>query len=314
MQILDGGIRSRQDDGFVNQLAAGAPALCGRVQGTVEAMYAAMNGTLVAGRVPWPEFARLAAKVGFPGVDVNLPKAMEAGLDATKSLLAELKLKPAVVGLPVEFRKDDAAFRESLKKLPEAAEFSVAIGCPRMTTWVMPSSETPKAELRKIYKERFRACADILARSHMRFGLENVTPLHLRKRFPHEFIWRTDEMLEFAKECGSNVGLLLDSWHWHHAESTIADILKAGKERIVHVQVADAPDLPPEKIVDGERLMPGEGVIDFKAFFAALKKIGYEDGISPEVFGRGLKEMDPEKGARLGLETTQAAMRTAGVL
>jgi sugar phosphate isomerase/epimerase len=60
--------------------------------------------------------------------------------------------------------------------------------------------------------------------------------------------------------------------------------------------------------------MPGEGVIDFKAFFGALKKIGYVDGVSPEVFGRGLKEMPPEQGAKLGLTTTTAVMKKAGVL
>ena len=275
-------------------------------------MYIALNGTLTAGRVPWPEFARLAAETAYPGVDVNIGKAMEAGVEATRALLAELKLKPAVVGLPVEFRKDDATFREGLTKLPEAAQFAAAIACPRMTTWIMPSTDTPKSELRKIYKDRFQACADVLARSHVRLGFENVTPLHLRKQRPHEFIWRTDEMLEFAKECGGNVGLLIDSWHWHHANSTVEEIVRAGN-RIVHVQVADAPKLPPEEIRDNERLMPGEGIIDFAAFFQALQKAGYSEGVSPEVFGRGLKDIAPEEGAKLGLKTTQAVMRKAGV-
>ena len=88
----------------------------------------------------------------------------------------------------------------------------------------------------------------------------------------------------------------------------------AGKDRIVHVQVADAPKLPPEEILDNERLMPGEGIIDWNAFFGALKKIGYDDGVSPEVFGRGLKEMPPEQGAELGLRTSRAVMQKAGVL
>jgi sugar phosphate isomerase/epimerase len=138
--------------------------------------------------------------------------------------------------------------------------------------------------------------------------------MHLQKRFPYEFIWRMDEMLGFAKECGPNVGVLLDSWHWHHAEGTVKDILAAGRDNIVHVQAADAPKLPPEKILDNERLMPGEGTADLIGFFQALRKIGYSDGVSPEVFGRGLKEMPPEEGARLGLETTTAVMKKAGVL
>jgi sugar phosphate isomerase/epimerase len=276
-------------------------------------MYVALNGTLVAGRTPWPEFAELAAKTGFAGTDVNLTKAMDLGLEPTRQLLRRLGLKPAVVGLPVEFRKDEQTFQEGLEKLEAAAQFASALGCPRMTTWILPSSELPKAEQRAVYKKRFQACARILERSKVRLGLENVSPVHLRRRFPYEFIYRTDEMLEFAHECGPNVGLLLDSWHWHHAGSTVKDILAAGKKHIVHVQIADAPDLAPEKIADNERLMPGEGVADLVGFLRALRKVGYDDGISPEVFGRGLKEMSPEAGARLGLETTTAVMKKAGV-
>jgi sugar phosphate isomerase/epimerase len=276
-------------------------------------MYISLQSTLVAGRVKWPAFAELAHKIGYPGTDVSLGEAMAEGVSATRALLSNLQLKAAVVTLPVEFRKDDGAFRADLAKLEDAVQFSVGIGCPRMTTWITSSSETPKAELRKIYKARFAACADVLARSHARLGLEFLGPLHIRKRFPYEFIWRMNEMLEFARECGPNVGLLLDSWHWHHAGATAADIIAAGRDGIVHVQVNDAPKLPPEKIVDSERLMPGEGIIDLTAFFQALKEIGYADGVSPEVFGRGLKDMPPEEGARMGLETTRAAMRKANV-
>jgi sugar phosphate isomerase/epimerase len=109
------------------------------------------------------------------------------------------------------------------------------------------------------------------------------------------------------------VGLELDSWHWHHAGATVKDISAAGKENIINVQVNDAPRLPPEQIRDDERLMPGEGVIDLAGFFGALKEIGYADGVSPEVFGRHLKNIPPVEGARLGLETTRAVMRKAGV-
>ena len=276
-------------------------------------MYLSLNSTLVAGRVEWPEFARLAARVGFPGADLALTPAMKAGLEATRSLLGELNLKLPIAGFPVEFRKDDATFRRDLANLNDAAQFLVAVGCPRMSTYIMPSSERPKAEQRKIYKERFHAAADILARSHVRLGLEFLGPLHLRKLYPYEFIWRMDEMLEFAKECGPNVGLLLDSWHWHHAGANVKDIIATGRDNIVEVQVNDSPDLPPEKIVDSERLMPGEGIIDLTGFFGALKEIGYADGVSPEVFGRGLKDMPPEKGAQMGLKSTRAVMRKAGV-
>ncbi len=276
-------------------------------------MFLSLNSVLISGRVGWPEFARLAAKTGFPGTDVMLKPAMQAGAQATNELLAELKIKPAVFDFPVEFRKDDATFREGLARLREQAQFAAAIHCPRMVTYILSSSDTPKDELRKIYKERFTEAARVLAESNVRVGLEFLGPLHIRKQFKHEFIWRMNEMLEFAKECGPNVGLLLDAWHWHHAGATTEDIVKAGRDAIVHVHFDDAPNLPPEQIRDDQRLLPGEGVINLTGFLQALQKIGYTDALSVEVFGRGLKDMPVEKAAKLGLDSSVAVFRKAGV-
>jgi sugar phosphate isomerase/epimerase len=276
-------------------------------------MYLALNNQLVTGRVPWPDFAKLAARVGFKGVDVMLDPAMRAGLAETRKLFADLNVRPAAIDFPVEFRKDDATFKASLEKLEESAPFAAAIGCPRMVTWIMSSSDMPKDELRRLYKKRFTESANILARSHVRLGLEFLGPLHIRKQFRYEFIWRMNDMLEFAKECGPNVGLLLDAWHWHHAGATTDDIVRAGRDRIVHIHFDDAPNLPPDKIRDNERLMPGEGVINLVGFLHALQKIGYEDALSVEVFGRGLKDMAPEDGARLGLESGRKVLARAGI-
>ena len=275
-------------------------------------MYLALNSVLLQGRVPWPEFARLAAKTGFPGTDVMLGPAMQAGAGATNGLLAGLKIRPAVLDFPVEFRKDDATFKASLAQLDAAARFAAAIHCPRMITYIMPSSDTPKDELRQTYKQRFTESARILARSNVRLGLEFLGPLQLRKMFKYEFIWRMNEMLAFAKECGPNVGLLLDSWHWHHAGATTDDIVAAGRERIVHIHFNDSPNLPPEQIRDDQRLLPGEGVINLTGFLQALESIGYNDAVSVEVFGR-TKEMTPEAAAKAGLDSSLAVFRKAGV-
>ena len=276
-------------------------------------MYLSLNGVPIGGHLGWPEFARLAASTGFLGVDVMLEAAMAEGVERTRSLLAGLHLRPAFVNLPVEFRKDEATFRSTISKLEDAAPFAAAIGCPRMMTWIMSSSDTPKDELRRIYKRRFTDCANILARSHCRLGLEFLGPANFRTQFPHQFIWKMNDMLELAKECGPNVGLTLDAWHWHHAGGTIADILAAGKDRIVVIHFDDAPNLPPDQIRDNQRLLPGEGVIDLTGFLKALQQIGYQDSFSVEVFGRGLKEMPPAQSAKLCLDSSVAVFKKAGV-
>jgi hypothetical protein len=79
----------------------------------------------------------------------------------------------------------------------------------------------------------------------------------------------------------------------------------------VHLHVSDAAKQPPEEVRDDRRLFPGEGVIDLTGFFQAVRKIGYEDAVSPEPIGRVPAGMSPEDGARLGLQTTLGAMRKA---
>ena len=81
-----------------------------------------------------------------------------------------------------------------------------------------------------------------------------------------------------------------------------------GLDRLVALKI-----LPPEAVRDNMRVMPGEGSIDLVGFFQALKTIGYADGVSPEPLGRVPPEMSAEDAARLGLETTLAVMRKAGV-
>lgn len=276
-------------------------------------MFLSLHGSVTTGRVGWPQLIDTAAVAGYKGVDVSAPGALKAGLAETRSHLKAKGVRAGVVGLPVEFRKDEETFNKDLDALEAAAHLAVGLDCPRMATWILPSSENPKDVQRTLLRKRLGACANVLARSHVRLGLEFVSPVHLRKRFPHEFIWAMNEMLAFARECGPNCGLLLDSWHWHHAGATVQDILKAGREAIVTVHFNDAAKQDPEKVLDNERLMPGEGVIDLVGFLRALKKIGYKDAVSVEVFGRGLKDMAPEEGAALAARTAKAVFTKAEI-
>src|SRR6476661_6343279 len=73
-------------------------------------MFVSLNGALTAGKnVAWPEFARLAGRTGYGGVDWSLGPTKMAGLDATRALFQELKIKPTIVNLPLTgpFAGDD---------------------------------------------------------------------------------------------------------------------------------------------------------------------------------------------------------------
>jgi sugar phosphate isomerase/epimerase len=298
-------------------LAAGAGlALARAAQPTPPgAMYVSLNGSLTR-QMAWDDFARLASKVGYRGVDVNFNAAKADGVDATRALLKELSLTPAVCNLPVPYASsDEASYQEALKQLDENARFAGAIGLNRMMAVLSPGSPTPKEERRAFLTGRLTPVAEILGRSQIRLGLEFLGPLYMRQnpKSPHPFIWTLPETLALARTCGPNVGVVLDAWHWHHSGGTVPEILAAGKAAIVHVHISDAKPQAPEEVRDNHRQMPGEGVIDLVGFLQALKKIGYEDGISPEPLGRVPADMMPEDAARLGLESTLAVMKKAGV-
>src|ERR1039458_9014191 len=139
-------------------------------------MYISMNSTVA--RVQWPEFARLAAKVGYGGVDVNLNGAMKEGLDATRALLAELKLRPAYCGFPVNPTRDEDAFKRGMEGLEEQVKFAAAMGCVRMvnTSWGAPAG-IAKEDIRKTLLGRFQAAAPVLAKDNVRCGFEFLGPL-----------------------------------------------------------------------------------------------------------------------------------------
>jgi sugar phosphate isomerase/epimerase len=298
-------------------LAVAGPGLGARrgEAAAADGMYVSLNSTLTR-QMPWPDFVRLAGKLGYGGVDVQLSAAQTAGVDATRALLAEAKVKPAVANLPLQFAApDEAAFQDALKPLDESAKFAAAIGLNRMMAVMPPGSATPKDERRKFLKDRLMAISEVLKRSDIRLGLEflGVQSMRTGPRSPYQFIWTLAETVPFAQACGPNIGVTLDAWHWHLSGGTTADILAAGKSRIVHIHVSDAKPAPAEEVRDNQRFMPGEGVIDLVGFFQALRKVGYEDGVSPEPLGRIPADMPPEDGARLGLETTLAVMKKAGV-
>lgn len=279
-------------------------------------MYVSLNASLTR-QMPWPDFVRLASKLGYGGVDVNFNAAKADGVDATRSLLTSLRLRAAICNLPVPYAStDEAAYQEAMKQLDENAAFANAIGLNRMMVVLSPASQQLKDERRKFLRDRLAPISEILVKHQIRLGLEFLGVLAFRNnpKSPHPFIWTLPETVAFAKECGPNIGAILDAWHWHLSGGSVADILAAGKAAIVHIHISDAKPAPAEDIRDNHRHMPGEGSIDLVGFLQALKKIGYTDGISPEPLGRVPAEMSPEEGARLGLETTIAVMKKAGVL
>ena len=289
------------------------------------AMFVSLPPWAVARNVGWPEQARLAARVGYRGIDWAFDAAKSAGVGATRTLLADLGIVPTIVNLPMKsaFGADDAAFDAELAGLAENAAFSAAIGCSRFQLVLAPTTlpgQSKDARWEQV-RRRLARVGDTIAPHGMRLGVEFLGPLYFRTRQPAgataptvPFVWTLRETLALAEASAPNVGVTLDAWHWHHSGGTVADIRAAAASRIVHVHGSDARTMPAEQVRDDMRLLPGEGVIDLLGFFRALQAIGYRGGVAPETIGPRIPEtMSPEESARIALEATTAVMRKAGV-
>jgi len=235
-------------------------------------------------------------------------KLADGTIDEYRALYQRHGLVPGGWGLPVDFRKDDATLEQGLAALEPLARAAAAMRCPRVGTWVLPfSDELPYKDQFELLRKRFARIASALARHGCRLALEFVGPKPVRAGHRHEFIYRMDQMLDLCKAIGTgNVGLLLDSYHWHTSGGTVAELRALRNEDVVYVHVNDAAaGVAVDELPDSPRRLPGEtGAIDMTGFLGALKAIGYDGPVTPEPFDASLAELPPDDAA----EKVAAAM------
>ncbi len=247
------------------------------------------------------EFLDAAMKAGFEAVDVGIEPfvqaAREKSFSAAQDILGKRKLKALCFGASPVWQRDDAEFERTFAPFPEQAKIASRLGITRCITWIPPTTPLSFAERMDQIVPRLRRIQKTLEDSGIRFGVEFIGPKTLRKK-DNEFIHTMEQGLALADALGPQAGLLVDSFHWYTSGATVADLDRVPVERIVHVHINDAPDRPVDEQVDGERLLPGEGVIDLKGFLGCLKRKGYPGAIAVETFSAELRKLSPDDAAR----------------
>ncbi|MEP6468850.1 MAG: sugar phosphate isomerase/epimerase [Chloroflexota bacterium] len=94
------------------------------------------------------------------------------------------------------------------------------------------------------------------------------------------------------------VDLVLDSCHWHASGAGSLDAFPIERLSLVHLN--DAPAKPPREIEDGDRVLPGLGVIRLRELVQSLRDRGYDGPWSLETFNQSYWQEDPLALARRG--------------
>lgn len=260
----------------------------------------------------------LAHRHRFEAVEPRAEELAAMSAEQRAEILADLKAKGLVwsaTGLPVDFRKDDATFKDGLAKLPRLAAGLEKAGATRIGTWLGPSHDTLTYRANfKQHATRLREVAGILKQHGIRLGLEYVGTQLLLVRSRYPFLHTMAETRELIAEIGTgNVGFVLDTWHWWTAGDTEADLLALRNEDVVSVDLNDAPQgIAKEQQKDNERELPAStGVIDVATFVTALARIGYDGPIRPEPFNKTLNALDNDPACAA---TSAALHRAMGLI
>ncbi|QDT07865.1 Inosose isomerase [Rubripirellula lacrimiformis] len=258
-----------------------------------------LRGGSIGVNTDQPEAIRLAARHGFEAVTPDPHALANASVDQRAEWIDQMKESGLVwgaAGLPVEFRRDEATFREQLNSLPDLAAAMQDAGVTRVGTYLMPCHDdlTYTQNMRQ-HAERLRQCVQVLGDHGQRFGMEYVGPktLWTSKRYP--FIHSMAETKDLIAQIDQpGVGFILDSWHWYTAGETVADITSLSNADVVACDLNDAPaGLAVDQQIDNQRMLPmATGVIDLKSFLQSLVAIGYDGPIRAEPFNRKLAAME----------------------
>ena len=257
----------------------------------------------------------LAAKAGFRHIELRKEKMLNylqrgGTLSALKTLLEDNDIRPVCINALADFSFHKGQARTTVLELCHflcyAGQF---VGCSDLE--VLAAFGAPTEDHEEITAETagmLNELGKIAADYHMRLALEYMG-------IPKSSVQTFDHALEIVNRVGmDNVGLLPDTWHHFASGSKPEDFLKARGDQIFTVHVSDAPDKAPLTLRRRECIWPGDGAVPIAAMLRNLRKAGYDDIVSVEVFDPGIQAIAPEECIPLAYQRTVQALADAGVL
>ena len=221
-----------------------------------------------------------AAGAGFRGIALDwftLRAAERAGVELAAIAEQVRDLGLVVTDLSALGLGADASTDERVST--SMARRCVALGIP-LCALVLPVPPS---------YDRIARVADVFGASGIRLALEFV---------PYTAVRTLAEAQAVCARVGyERCGLLVDTWHLARSGGSPADVASLRPGAIACVQLADAAAEAAEDVADESRrsrLLPGDGVVDFGAFAAALDASGYSGPLGTEVLSTRLTGRPPE--------------------
>lgn len=213
-------------------------------------------------------------------------------------------VKPYAYNTLIFFNQRDAA---GVKEIDDEVDFIIevcnAIGMKMLIT--VPTFDVGPLTIDEIQEEavaRLRYLADKVAPHGIRISLEFCgTPTCSINQFgtAYDVVEATDR---------ENVGITLDTFHFHAMGSKWEDLERADGKKIFAFHLNDAENLPIGAMLDVNRLWPGEGCLNHDRTIETLKKIGFDGVCTIEEFRPEYYELSHDDNVRIAKEKMVALL------
>lgn len=226
----------------------------------------------------------------------------ENTLDDLKAWFDGHRLKPWAYNTLEFFNLRDS---EGEREIDQEVDFIIsvcnAIGMKMLIT--VPTcgvKDKHVPEIRDEAVQRLRYLADRVSPYEIRISLEFCgTPDCSINQFgtAYEVVTLVDR---------ENVGITLDTFHFHEMCSKLEDLKAADAKKIFVYHLNDCEDLPLGSCGDDKRLWPEEGVVNHAGIAAVLKEIGFDGVCTIEEFRPAYYALPHAENIRTAYERTRA--------
>ena len=245
-------------------------------------------------------------KYGFDYIEIRFDCVKDYLKEHTLEELADWfkshKLKPYAYNTLIFFNQRDAA---GVKEIDDEVDFIIKVGnaIGMKTLITVPSFDVGPLSIEEIQEEavqRLRYLADKVAPHGMRVSLEFCgCPNCSINQFGTAY-----DVVEAVDR--DNVGITLDTFHFHAMSSKWEDLERADGKKIFAYHLNDSENLPIGSMLDDKRLWPGDGCLDHDRTCKTLKKIGFDGVCTVELFRPEYYQLSHDENVRTAKEKAVA--------
>lgn len=252
---------------------------------------------------------KAASAAGFELIEIWASKLREFLKSQTTAdlskLLKEHNLEPYSINSieHITFRSNEDYEHIIKSQCEELSKIAGEIGCPYLV--VVPGKLPQNATKDIIIDESVKVLNEL-------GDIAEIYDVSLA----FEFLGQTDCSVQTLDLCNeivekidrSNIGNVLDSFHFYAGNSSFEAIDSMKPEKLFIFHINDAENLPKDQLTDAHRLYPGLGILPLKQIKTRFDRIGYDRMVSIEIFRPEYWEQDPYEVAKLARSHTEEVL------